>query len=769
MSVSLDPLLVWGLIPRFVGVLYVIAFASLIPQLEALLGTRGLLPATERLRRIRHDFPGVRRFFEYPSVLWLNSSDGFLRAIPWLGVLCGLLTIYGGPIGPWASALAFVLWLSVESAALIFPWDTMLQEVGFLVLFLPTPEALPSLEAGALPLPAVAFMFRWLVLRLMLGFGKVKFLLAKKDDVLYLRGFFVWMPLPSPLAWFGHHAPAWMLKQMLYFMFAAEVIAPLLGFFAGAPRLIGYALLVGLMLGIQITGNWGFFNLGYIMLCTCLLDTQSSILDLGREPWASSVWEWPQLGLHALMVVLFLSGLVQLIVADSWITRSWMHWPLDGLLWNRRWARAFIRYFRAISPFRIVNGYGVFPPNAGPPMRLLPVFEGSRDGVSWKAYRYKFMPTSPGERAPFVSPHHPRIDMASYYSALAAYDASYYAVGIGDGTPYAAGTSSSWLDRLAQRLLANEPVITRLMGENPFPDQPPKFVRVSCVAMTPTRPAELRKTGRWWHVQRLGVIVPARAKEDWPDRFGYPEPELFHPDWVDYKRRSAPMRALHAAFAAGAEPDQAVLAGSDLTAEDVQRFWQELVPCMAAQRGELALVHGKASELRGRFGVDQLHRFERLLERFAWLLRLRCERHQFADATPKIPIESNFRFHLFLQEVVGDGREAYQELLAHPERVAARAERSTDAQQLWALSLLRYDIMMAHVCCFRWSEIGRDSHRLGFPGIFEYYPVLSEIIPPEEEFRPRIEKHPDGEHGIEAFYPPPPLPVGSAQAVDSTS
>jgi hypothetical protein len=763
----LDPRLVWGLIPRFVGVLYVIAFASLIPQLEMLLGSRGLLPARRRLDHITRDFPGMRRFFEYPTVLWINSSDTFVRLIPWLGVACGLLAIYGGPFGPWASALAFVLWLSIESAALLFPWDTMLQEVGFLVLFLPTPEPLPSLEASALPLPAVAFMFRWLVLRLMLGFGKVKFLLAKKDDALYLRGFFVWMPMPGPLAWFGHHAPQWMLRQMLYFMFAAEVIAPLLGFFVGVPRVIAFALLVGLMLGIQVTGNWGFFNLGYIMLCVCLLDTQSSLLELWHAPWAGTNWQWPQGAIHALLLLMFLTGLVQLVLADSWIGRSWMHWPLDNLTWNRRWARALLKYFRAISPFRIINGYGVFPPNAGPPIRLSAVFEGSDDGVTWKAYRYKFMPSWSRQRPPIVSPHHPRIDMASYYAALCAHDASYYAVGVGDGTPYAAGNGASWLDRLAQRLLENEPLVTRQFAHNPFPDAPPKFVRVSAVAMTPTRFDELRASGIWWHTQRLGTLVPARGRESWVAQITYPEPELFHPDWLDYKRRSAAIRALTAAFAAGAEPDRAVLAGSNLTAEDVRRFWQELIPLFARDRGQLELLHGRAAELRGRFGMDQLQRFERLLERFAWLLRVRSERYHFADATPKIPIESNFRYHMFLHDVVCDGREAYLELLAHPEQMAARAERSTDAGQLWALLMLRYDNMMAHVCCFRWSELGRESYKLKIPGIFEYYPLLSEVVPPDEDFLPRVEKHPDGEHSIEAFYPPPPLQ--SVTLVDSTS
>jgi len=36
----------------------------------------------------------------------------------------------------------------------------MLQEIGFLVLFLPATQLLPDLRATALPLPTVAFMLR---------------------------------------------------------------------------------------------------------------------------------------------------------------------------------------------------------------------------------------------------------------------------------------------------------------------------------------------------------------------------------------------------------------------------------------------------------------------------------------------------------------------------------------------------------------------------------------------------------------------------------
>jgi hypothetical protein len=766
----LDPQLVWGLIPRFVGVLYVIAFGSLVPQLDGMLGSRGLLPARERFACIRRDFPGLRRFFEYPSLLWLNTSDTFVRAIPWLGVLCGLGAIYGGPLGPWASGLGWLLWLSIEPAALIFPWDTMLQEVGFLVLFLPTPDALPELTASTLPTPVVAFMMRWLVLRLMLGFGKVKFLLAKKDDNLYLRGFFVWMPLPSPLAWFGHHAPAWMLKAMLYFMFTAEVIAPFLGFFSGPLRIVAFALLVGLMLGIQFSGNWGFFNIGYIQLCVCLLDTQSSIFDLAHEPWASSAWQWPDVAVNGLMGVLFLAGLIQLIVGDSWIGRSWMHWPFDPLLFKYPWLKPLFKFFRVLSPFRIVNGYGVFPPQAAPAMRILPVFEGSHDGVHWEAYRFRYMPTSARERAPFVAPYHPRLDQATYNPALCAFDASYYAIAIGDGTPYVAATSSSWLDRMGQRLLEDDPLVARLMGHNPFAGRPPKFVRVAAVAMTPTRYSEMRATGIWWHVQRLGVMVPARGRESWPFPLQFPVPELFHPDWVGYKRRSASLRALGRALAAGVEPDVAVREQSDLSADEVRRFWEEVVPFLAESRGDMARLHERAQALRERYGVEQLQRFERILERFGWMLRLRTERHHIGSAEPKLPATlSNFRYHLLLLEMVGDGREAYLELLAHPEQVVARAERSSDARQIWTLYMFRYDIMMTHTCTFRWTDLGKDCHTMGVPGIFEYYPVMAEVVPFDEVFRPKITKQPDGEHVIDGFYPPPPLASDPGAFADAAS
>jgi hypothetical protein len=113
-----------------------------------------------------------------------------------------------------------------------------------------------------------------------------------------------------------------------------------------------------------------------------------------------------------------------------------------------------------------------------------------------------------------------------------------------------------------------------------------------------------------------------------------------------------------------------------------------------------------------------------------------------------------------LHEMIIDGREAYAALLARPERSLERAAGTRDATQLWVLALMHYPQFIIHVSSFRWSEIGLRAREQGVAGLFEYYDFLSEIVPRDEQFRPRVIKHDDGEYTIEGFYPPPPLTAG---------
>jgi hypothetical protein len=763
---GLAPELVWGLIPRFVGVLYIIAFGALSFQLVGIIGSRGAGPIAKRLERTRRDFPGVQRFFDLPTVFWLGASDTTIRVVPWIGVLAGVLALYGGPIGWVGLFVGWVLWLSVEPAGLIFPWDTMLQEAGFLVLFLPLGHDLPRLEASSLPLPAVAFMFRWLVLRLMLGFAKVKFIGTGKGDSLYLRGFLIWAPLPTPLAWWAHHMPRWILRASLGFMFFGEAIAPVLGFFTGLPRLVSFAVMSGLMVGIHITGNWGYFNIGYIMLAFCLLDAQASIFDMTREPWASTSWHGTDLAINVAMLLLFLNSIVYFTVMNSWVTRTWVHWLWETLTWNRPLFRAVISYFRALAPFHLVNGYGVFPPQSAAPLRLAPVIEGSIDGKTWKPYGYKYLPTVPTGKLPLMAPHHPRFDQALHYCVIGIHDGSFFSSLIGDGTPYLGYLRTCWLERAAQRLLLNEDEIKRELGHNPFPDAPPKLVRVSVYALAPTRIPELKQTGAYWRVRRVGTLISPRGLQPWVEEQALPEPELFHPDFVYHKKRAFPLREIVRLHESGVEPDQAVLAVSDLTADEVGRFWNEFVPAVNEHRGDWANVTERAEALTERFGAVGVYRFERLLQRFSWLLRMRSEAYFVRDAQPKIDLTSNFRYEMLLHEIITDGRDAYLQLLAEPSHAAERARRTSDETQLWMLAMVRYDMMIFHIRTFRWNMIGDHGHKYKIHGIFEYVPVLSKVVPPDEEYRPIQQKHDNGEFTVDGIYASPdelPLSLPSAE------
>lgn len=760
---GLAPELVWGLIPRFVGLLYVMAFGALIPQHDCMPGSLRMLPVRTQLARIRRDYPGPRRFFMYPTILWLNDSDAVLRALPYVGVLCGMGAIYGGPLGVYCIALACVLWVSLEMRGLLFPWDTLLQEVGFLALFVPSPPALPHWSASTLPLPTVAFMFRWLVLRLMLGFGKDKFIGSTARDTLYLRGFFVWMPMPSPLAWFGHHAPRWFLRLSLYFMFFAEVIAPVLGLFTGPLRLIAHASLVMLMLGIAATGSWGYFNIGYALLCTCLLDVHASIFDLAREPWRSGITHWPDLAIHGVMLVLFALSLIYL-PTNSWFTRAWAAYPVDLFAMPRKWRKLatalhrLVAPARALAPFRIVNGYGVFPPNALPPVRVQPVLEGSADGVHWKQYGYKYIPSFPHSRPPYIAPYHGRLDQWSYYVSLGIDTASMFGGVLPSGNPYTAGTRYNLFDLMAQHILRGDQQVLRALGHNPFPDAPPQLMRISILAMTPTSMAERRATGNWWHIRRMGTYGKPRGLERDPAELLIPEPEQFLPEFVAARRMAQPLRTITQAFQSGMPAERAAIEGSDLTASEVQRFWDEVVPQLALGRGDWSQIHARGNAFNERYSVIERNRFERILERFTWLLMLRTEPHQWGDAQPELPAMGRYRYHKLLHEVILDGREAYATILNEPARIVERARASSDATQLWAFAVLRYDQFMTFVTVFKATDIAKLSKEWGIPGIFEYYDIFSQVVPPGEDFVPRGVIHDNGEHTVDGLYPPPPWP-----------
>jgi hypothetical protein len=248
--------MVWGVFTRLLGVIFLIAFGSVYSQLVPGFGRRGLFPVEYWFRRISADFPTVRRYLYFPTLLWINHSDAALRAIGIGGMLSAALVIYGGPYSFVGILGCYVFYLSLDlPVGLLFPWDCVLLEAGFMGLFLAPTLPLPELAAVAPPQPIVAWAYRLLLLRVMLGFGKFKFTTSSREDWGYLKGFLIYQPLPSYVGWFMHKLPIALLKVGLFAIFLVEIPVPFLLFFPGLPGVMAQCSSPG-SAGIQLCGSF---------------------------------------------------------------------------------------------------------------------------------------------------------------------------------------------------------------------------------------------------------------------------------------------------------------------------------------------------------------------------------------------------------------------------------------------------------------------------------------------------------------------------------
>jgi hypothetical protein len=56
--------------------------------------------------------------------------------------------------------------------------------------------------------------------------------------------------------------------------------------------------------------------------------------------------------------------------------------------------------------------------------------------------------------------------------------------------------------------LQNSPEVLALLGRNPFPKAPPKYIRAQLYEYHFTDRATRRATGQWWRRQYKGIYLP---------------------------------------------------------------------------------------------------------------------------------------------------------------------------------------------------------------------------------------------------------------------
>lgn len=481
---------------RSLGAIYLIAFLSLWMQLDGLIGECGISPVAEYLPAAREHFGG-QALFLLPTLCWFNSSDAFLHFLCGAGAIISVL-LMAGFLPAVSLILLFVSYLSLTIAGqtfLSFQWDILLLETGFLaILFAPV-----RWRMGGDRDPPVSrvghFLLKLLLFKLMVMSGVVK-LTSGDDSWGWLDHSFNWsaltaldyhywsQPLPTIFAWWADQSPEWFKHFSVAFCLFVEIVVPL---FIWAPqrlRHIACALLILLQVLIALTGNYCFFNLLTIALCLLLIDDrlwrfkERRFPNRRNEPLESErfrdppAWyqRWP-----AIVVLLVTLPINVMLIFSAFQPQT-------------PWPRPIAMLGNYIEPFRIVNGYGLF--RVMTKSRSEIILEGSADGVDWLPYEFRWKPGDVNQPPCWVAPHQPRLDWQMWFAALGTF------------------RQNPWLAGLAMGLLQDNPDVIRLLAHNPFPENPPRYLRATLYDYHFTSWDEHRATGAWWKREEKAEYFP---------------------------------------------------------------------------------------------------------------------------------------------------------------------------------------------------------------------------------------------------------------------
>jgi hypothetical protein len=472
---------------RLLGVVYLVAFASLAVQVRGLIGEHGLFPVGEYLERARETYgEGAWRLF--PTLLWLDSNDRALVVLTWGGMaLAALLVLDIVPL-----VVLPLLWLSYLSITvggqdfLSFQWDGLLLETGLIACLWAPAAWFPSLRLEEREPSGLVRWALWLLLfKLMVLSGATKLLSGDPTwrSLTALDFHFETQPLPPWTAWYAHHLPERIHHAATALMFVAELVVPFTILATGRFRLfrlVGAVLLIGFQLAIAATGNYGFFNLLTVVLCLALLDDRSlgwivrlrltaTNAETAFRRSVVGVAAGTLLGLSALSFVRELAS------------------TLPGEAGARLLPEGVEELLGAFAPFRSVNGYGLFRVMTTERPEI--VVEGSRDGSHWKPYEFRWKPGDPTRRPAFVAPFHPRLDWQMWFAAL---------------DPQG---NRPLLEALMGRVLEGSPDVLALLGPNPFPESPPKYLRLVYFRYRFSSPEERAANGQWWTREERGKLT----------------------------------------------------------------------------------------------------------------------------------------------------------------------------------------------------------------------------------------------------------------------
>ncbi|MDW8246143.1 MAG: lipase maturation factor family protein [Sandaracinaceae bacterium] len=416
---------------RLVGFVSLSAHLSLHTQVMGLFGEGGILPLARRIKALSPS--------EFPSLFVLlgDASNFTIHTVLFVGEGASLALSLGllPALSALVAYLAYFSFVSIGWPFLSFQWDALLCETLLLSgLAAPfrfwVPLTRPSPTSAV-----VRFAIVFLCVRLHVASGLVKILSRDPSwaNLTALDYHFETQPLPNPISPIVHFLPSWVHKVMTLGVFALEIVLPFLSFFRPLRPWVGAGifLLQGL---INLTGNYGFFNLLSAITALPLLDDQQ----LQRLfPRVFLRFASPQpLSSRSLSsffaIFLVLSGGIDFLGTVGIRMPS----PLaEAKAWTHR-----LHLTSPYGPFAVMTT-----------IRYEIGIEVSQDGKEWKRLDFRYKPDSEDAPLPFLPLHMPRLDWQMWFAAL--------------GEP----EDSPWLFILNRRLLEGSESAASLFENPPQP------------------------------------------------------------------------------------------------------------------------------------------------------------------------------------------------------------------------------------------------------------------------------------------------------------
>ncbi|HEY6291322.1 MAG TPA: lipase maturation factor family protein [Terriglobia bacterium] len=513
---------------RALGLIFFSAFYSLAFQIRGLVGPDGILPAGSYLQEVAQQF-GSWRFWYAPSLLWLGTGSGAVKALWIAGLAASILLI----LNLWPRAaiavcfLAYLSFVSIGQDFAEYQSDGMLLSAAFLSLFIAPPGLRPRLGCDHRPSRAGLFMLQWLWLRIYFESGVVK--LASHDpqwrrltalDQYYQNG-----PLPNWIGWYAQQLPHGFQAAIALTTLTVELGLVWLLFLPRRFRLILFFIVTPFQVGIILTANLAFLNHLVLSLGILLLDDRFL---RGALRWVKGRFTpAPQTGsaggldpsasdraaVEAAVESLRSPGGLtafrhRLSIVASAVILSWIFYATFIELLTMFVPRLPVPLapVTALEPFRIADQYGLFAVMTTARYEI--EFQGSDDGQTWVAYPFRYKPQRLDEPPRYFAPYQPRFDWNLWFATLGTW------------------RQYSWVVRTEVLLLENDSGVLTLLAGNPFSKAPPKQVRAVEWQYWFTDLKTRRGTGAWWRREFRGLYGPIieRAPDgkvnalQWPDQ-----------------------------------------------------------------------------------------------------------------------------------------------------------------------------------------------------------------------------------------------------------